>query len=123
VKLEIRLDADRVAPGQALTGHVYVLEGGRSRSLTLTVGFRERSPGYMADAFGTSGVLHQGDLATGQAVEFRVELPDSALPGVKGEHGELFWEIEAVSDEPGFDTRTSRVFEVAPPSATSRRAR
>jgi hypothetical protein len=112
VKLEIQLDADRVAPGQELTGHVLVLEGGPSRSLTLTVSFCERSPGYASVPFSRSGVLYEGDLATGQAVEFRYEMPESATPGVKGKHGELFWELEAASNEPGLDTRAHRVFEV-----------
>lgn len=118
MKLDIQLDADRVAAGQELTGHVLVLEGGPSRSLMLTVSFRERSPGYLSTPFSSSGVLYEGDLATGQAVEFRYEMADWASPGVKGKHGELFWELEAVSDEPGLDTRVSRVFEVAPSLAS-----
>jgi len=112
VKLDIQLDADRVAAGQELTGHVLMLEGGPARSLTLTVSFCERSPGYLSAPFSRSGVLYEGDLVTGQADEFRYEMPDWAPPGVKGKHGELFWELEAVSDEPGLDTRARRVFEV-----------
>lgn len=114
MKLEIQLDAHRVAPGQELIGHVLVLEGGPSRSLTLTVSFCERSPGYMSTPFSRSGVLYEGDLATGQAVEFRYEMPDWAAPGVKGQHGELYWELEATSDEPGFDTRVRRRIEIVP---------
>ena len=112
MKLELRLDADRLARGAELSGHVLVLEGGRSRSLALTVSFCERSPGYLSVALSRRGVLHEGDLSTGQAVEFHYELPPDALPSVKGKHGELFWQLEAVSDEPGFDTRVTRVFEV-----------
>jgi hypothetical protein len=113
VKLDVQLDADRVAPGQELSGHVLVLEGGRSRSLTLTVSFCEQSPGYLSVPFSQSGVLYEGDLATGQAVEFRCELPEAAPPSVKGEHGQLFWELEVVSHEPGLDTHARRVFDVA----------
>lgn len=114
MKLELRLDDDRVAPTQELAGHVLVREGGPSRSLTLTVRFCERSPTLLAIPFSTSTVLHEGDLATGQAVEFRWEIPAWATPGVKGKHGELFWELEAVSADPGLDTRVTRVFDVVP---------
>jgi hypothetical protein len=117
VKLALEVDAEPVAPGEEVTGRVVVVEGGRSRSLTLAVSFRERSPAYLETPFSTSGVLHEGDLAAGQAVEFRFVLPEGALPGVKGKNGELFWELEAVSDEPGLDTRASRVLDVRRPYA------
>jgi hypothetical protein len=112
VRLVLELDADRVAPGEEVRGRVLVVEGGRSRSLTLTLSFRERSPAYLETPFGDGGVLHEGDLAAGQALAFRIVLPDDALPSVKTSHGELFWELEAVSDEPGLDTRVSRTLEV-----------
>jgi hypothetical protein len=115
VKLELRLDADRVAPGRELAGHVLVLEGGESRSLTLTVRLCERSPGYLEIQFGHTAVLSEGDLATGQTVEFRFELPKEAPPSVKGKHGELYWELEAASDAPGLDARASQIFEVTAP--------
>jgi hypothetical protein len=112
VNLAIELDTERVVPGGEVSGRVLVHEGGRSRSLTLTVAFRERSPAYLETPFSDGGVIHEGDLATGQAVEFRFTLPDAALPGVRGKHGELLWELEAVSDEPGFDTRAGRRLDV-----------
>ena len=112
MKLSIEVDAERVAAGEEVTGRVLVLEGGRSRSLTLTVTFRERSPSYDETAFSDSGVLHEGDLATGQALGFGFGLPSDAPPSVKGKHGELVWELEAVSDEPGLDTRVVRPIEV-----------
>jgi hypothetical protein len=88
-----------------------VLEGGRSRSLTLAVGLREQSPRYVEHAFDSRGVIHEGDLATGQAVEFRFTLPVDAPPSVKGKRGELYWQVDAVSDEPGLDTQAGRRFE------------
>lgn len=114
MKLAIALDAELVAPGETLTGLVNVLEGGESRSLTLTVSFCERSPAYMATPFSHSGVIHEGDLATGEAITFEYEIPEWATPGVKGEHGELYWEVEAASDEPGLDTHVRHVFDVVP---------
>jgi hypothetical protein len=112
VKLALELGAEGVAAGDEVLGRVLVVEGGRSRSLTLTLSFRERSPAYLETPFSDGGVLHEGDLATGQALEFRFVLPNDALPSVKTRHGELFWELEAVSDAPGLDTRVSRVLEV-----------
>jgi hypothetical protein len=113
VKLELELDYGHVTPGEQLTGRVVVLEGGASRTLTLTVRFCERSRQLESTAFSTSTVLHHGDLATGQTMEFGCELPKDALPSVKGKVGELFWELEASSDEPGPDTQIRRRFEVA----------
>jgi hypothetical protein len=114
VKLALELDAETVAAGEEVRGRVLVVvEGGGSRSLSLTLSFRERSPSYLETPFSDGGVLHQGDLATGQAIEFRFLLPSNALPSVKTRHGELFWELEAVSDEPGLNTRVSRTLEVA----------
>lgn len=117
MKLEIQLDADRVAPGQALDGRILVHEGGVSRTVTLTVSFCERSPATMSIVFSQDAILHEGDLETGQALEFGFRLPDWALPSVRGKHGELFWRLDVVSDEPGPDTRATRVFEVATPVA------
>lgn len=115
MKLDLQLDDTRFAPGDELTGRVLVLEGGRSRSLTLTVSFYESSPAYLSVPFSQSAVLHEGDLAAGQAVEFRSELPHWASPAVKAKHGELYWELEAVSDEPGLDTRARLRFDVVAP--------
>jgi hypothetical protein len=112
VKLSLEFDREAVAAGEAVTGRVRILEGGASRSLTLTVSFCERSPSFLTVASADSGVIHEGDLATGGAVDFRFALPASAPPTVRGRHGELFWQLEAVSDEPGLDTRVARPFEV-----------
>lgn len=112
MKLELRLDRDRVAPGEELTGDVVVVEGGESRALTLTVGFHERSPSFHEVPFGATGVLHEGELATGATIPFRYELPAWAAPGVEGRYGELFWEVEAASDDPGLDTRARARFDV-----------
>ena len=112
MRLALDLDAGAVEPGDTLAGRVLVVEGGASRSLTLTVNLRERSPGYVVPAFESRSLLHEGDLATGQTIEFRCAVPKGAPPSVKGKHGELFWELDVVSDERGLDTRASRGFAV-----------
>ena len=113
MKLEIALDSALVSPGGTLKGIVEVLEGGEARSLTLTVSFCESSPSYMAVPFSRSGVIHEGDLATGQAVTFQFDLPEWAPPGVKSKHAELYWQVEAVADRPGLDARASRKFQIS----------
>jgi hypothetical protein len=113
VKLGIDLDTERVAPGAEVGGSVVVVEGGKARSLTLAVGFFERSPAFRIAAFQDRVVIHEGELATGQEVPFHYALPDSAPPSVEGRHTELYWELEAVADEPGLDARVTRRFEVA----------
>lgn len=110
MKLDVQLDAESVGRGDTLTGRVLVLEGGESRSLTLTVSLRERSPSFVEPASETSNVLHHGELATGQSIEFTWGVREDAPPSVQGKQGELFWQLEVVSDEPGLDTRVSRVF-------------
>jgi len=112
MKLEIRPDDGAAPPGQELTGHVHVHEGGSSRTLVLTLRFWERSASFSSTPFASGGVIHEGDLATGQAVDFRCPIPAWATPGVKGKHAELFWELEAVSDSPGLNARATTVVEI-----------
>jgi hypothetical protein len=114
VKLQIQLDSDRVAPEEKIAGRINVVEGGPSRSVTLTISFYERSPGYEAIPFSTSAVVHEGELVTGEAIDFDYLLPEGAPPSLNGKHGELYWELEATSDEPGLDTHVRRRIEVVP---------
>ena len=102
-----------VAPGGDVVGHVLVQEGGAARGLRVTVSLSERSPAFRATAFSAGGVIHEGDLRTGQAVAFRCGIPSWAAPGVKGKNGELVWELEAVADVGGRpDARAARVLDV-----------
>lgn len=114
MRLEIRLDEAKVAPGGELTGDVLVHEGGSSRALTLTLSFRERSPSFQAEPFSKGTVVHEGDLSTGETIAFRCAVPAWATPGVRGKDAELLWELEAVSDRPGLDARAPTAVEVRP---------
>ena len=113
MKLLVEVEREPVAPGHELTGRVVALEGGRARSLTLGIGFFEQSPGYRVAALDVRGVIHDGDLASGDAVAFHYAVPEWALPSVKARHCELFWELEVVVDRPGPDVVVRRRFEVA----------
>lgn len=50
------------------------------------------------------GELHAGDLETGASFPFAIALPADALPSYRSPNGELFWELDARSDERGVDT-------------------
>ena len=112
MKLGLELASDRPAPGEEISGRVIVLEGGSSRSLKLTLGFHERTAAYSATPYSTSSVLHEGELASGQEVDFTFQLPPEAPPSVKAGHSELLWELEATADRPGLDPHVIRRIEV-----------
>jgi hypothetical protein len=114
-RIDLVLDTDRLVfrPGEWVRGHVAIIEGGKSRDLNVTVRYRERSPDYSATvAEHTSGSLHTGELTAGQSYDFAAQIPADALPTLSSAHGELYWEVEARSDEFGIDTKASRVIDV-----------
>jgi len=114
-RLELRVDRERYAPGDTVTGTVAVLEGGRSRALEVLLQYNERTEDYAAVAVSvSSGPLQAGDLATGSAFAFRLALPPDALPNHRSDHGELYWELDAKSEERGADTHERRRIDVEP---------
>lgn len=99
-------------PSGWVRGRVSVLESERSRSLKVSVHFRERTSDYSATAVSCGGEpVHVGDLVAGTSFEFAIQLPPDALPGYRSDHGELYWEVEARSDKPGRDTVVERRIE------------
>jgi hypothetical protein len=114
-RLELILDRDRCAPGQTITGTVHVLEGGRSRSLEVLLEYHERTEDYATVATRVSTApLHTGDLATEMSIGFELALPADAFPNYRAEHGELYWQLDAKSEEFGRDTHERRRIDVAP---------
>ena len=114
--LEIQLEGGDgpYPPGDWVRGRVAVLGGAKSRALYVSLHFRERSVDYSSTPRSVEGpALNEGDLASGTSFPFAIQLPSDALPGVESAHGSLHWEVEAKSDERGFDTRVQRRFEVA----------
>ena len=61
-----------------------------------------------------AGPLHTGDLPDG-SFSFEVRLPDDALPAYRSSHGELYWELDARSDELGRDTHARERLNVVVP--------
>jgi len=112
VKLEIILDSDRAAQGDKGAGRVDVVEGGPSRSLTLTLTFHEQTQSYSVVRYDSGGVIHEGEVVTGTPVDFDFTVPAEAPPSVKCKHSELYWELAITSDEHGLDTDVSRRLEV-----------
>jgi hypothetical protein len=113
VKLKLELESDRIRLGERVVGRVIVLECGSSRSVTLTLSFIERTGPYTAVANSSGFVLHQGELAAGQTLDFDFTMPADSRPSLKTKHSELFWELDVHSDEPGLDSYARRQFHVA----------
>jgi hypothetical protein len=123
VKLEVRPERERYAPGETVAGAVVVAEGGSSRRLEIELRYREQTmlEEYEHTALTVpGGELHTGDLEAGASFAFAIPLPADALPSFKSAHGELFWELDARSDERGVDTHERvRVVVASPSSATA----
>ena len=111
MKLELVL-GERAAQGERVTGRVDVVEGGASRSLTLTLSFHEQTQSYSAVRYSSGGEIHTGELVTGQPVSFDFKVPAEAPPSLKSKHAELYWELAITSDEHGLDTHAQQRLEV-----------
>ena len=102
----LALEVDRLdhAAGGEVAGTVVVTEGGRSRRLEVFLLFRERTSDFEHDALRIgSGPLAEGPLEAGRAYRFALGVPTDALPSFASDHGELFWEVDARSDQLGRD--------------------
>jgi hypothetical protein len=112
-RLDLVLPSVVFQPGEWVRGHVAILEGGKSRDLKVIVRFREKTPDYSATVSELpSSDLHTGELTAGASYDFAVQIPAGALPTYSSPHGDLYWEVEARSDEFGIDTKESRVIDV-----------
>lgn len=115
-RLQLQLERDRYAPGDTVRGTILVLEGGGSRSLEALLEYNEKTADYREVAISiSSGPLHAGDLTTGTSFDFELALPPDALPNYGSANGELYWQVNAKSDEFGRDTHESSRIQVAPP--------
>jgi hypothetical protein len=101
VRLRIDPQATAVAPGDAVGGHVIVLEGGGARSLVAQLEFVERVPKFTHTAHVEAAtVLAEHDLETGAVLPFALRLPEHAPPGVSTAVGSLDWELVVRVDRP-----------------------
>lgn len=115
-RLQLQLDRERYRPGEAVRGSILVLEAGGSRSLEALLEYTEETADYREVSISIpTGPLHEGELTTGTSFDFELVLPPNALPNYKSEHGELYWEVDAKSDERGRDTHDRRRIEIELP--------
>jgi hypothetical protein len=114
LRFRLELEHEHYAPGDTVKGTILVLEGGESRSLEALLEYNEETDDYSEVALSIpSGPLHEGPLTTGASFEFELGLPPDALPNYQSRHGELYWQVDAKSDESGRDTHERRRIEVA----------
>jgi hypothetical protein len=114
VKLELSVEDRPFAPGEWIHGRVEVLEGGRSRRLSVMLHQRDSTADY-AGTIRTieTAELHSGDLTAPASLEFALQVPPDALPNYSDPLGSTFWELDARSDEPGMDTHARKRIVVA----------
>jgi hypothetical protein len=113
VRLILEVDRTEYRPGDEVTGKVVVGYGGRSRRLEVFLLFRERTKGFEHEALRIgSGPLTEGGLEEGQAYRFAIRLPPDAPPNIKTQNAELFWEVDARSDQLGRDAHARQRIQV-----------
>ncbi len=104
-ELALELDGGpRWHPGEALSGRVIVTEGGKSRSLRVSLAFVNQTSDYREPSVViASAPLHEGELVAGTRLPFRLAIPPDAPPPHMAPWGRLFWEVDAQSDQFGPD--------------------
>ena len=114
VRLALELDRSSFVPGGEVAGTVLVTRGGPSRKLEVFLLFRERTSDFEHVAVRVgSGPLAEGALVAETTHRFAIRLPPDALPGVATDHAELYWEVDAHSDQLGPDAHARQRIEVA----------
>lgn len=113
MKLTVELDADSAAPGEAISGRVRVEDGGSARQLLVELVYREMVSDYTGATVRVSvPPLHEGDLETGSAFAFSLQVPPDALPNQSSPHGFVTWTVTARCDRFGADVRDAAAVEV-----------
>jgi hypothetical protein len=113
VRLRVEVDGEPLAPGAAVSGRVVVEDGGRARSLSVSLAFVERTEDFhtVARDAGTQ-VVAEGDLADGAIVPFQLRLPEDARPHIATAHARIGWEVRARVDRTGPDPTADRPVEL-----------
>ena len=99
--LRVEVEGSDHRLGGSVRGRVVVRMGGESRGLKVTLAFCERSPDYTNALAGATQRLHEGDLVDGAVFEFDLATHAEGKPSFRSAHGELFWQVQATSDEIG----------------------
>ena len=97
--LELRLDRDRIGPGELVRGDVIAAREVPGR-VDVAVRLHERSLACDVVAVEVAAVAsRRGELADRVAYAFAIELPADALPSCPSPHGGLLWSVEASASE------------------------
>jgi hypothetical protein len=115
VTLELRLERERFAPGDAVRGSAAVTEGGGAGEIRVWLSFRERSGEYEAVARTLPGGSLEADLVPGTAHGFAIELPSDAPASYISRHGALWWTVDAEVRGEAAGRAVRRRIEVGPP--------
>jgi hypothetical protein len=114
-RFRLRLEQERYTAGDTVSGSVDVLEGGRCRSLEVSLDYNEETEDFLdLGRRAASQRLHEGEVATGASFPFALTIPADALPNYRSANGELYWEVYFTSDQPGRDAEERRRIEVEP---------
>jgi hypothetical protein len=109
VNLQLAVNEAAARPGDWVRGRVTATSGGSSRSLEVSLHYREKTDDYSATGrTETVPPLHTGDLTTGQTFDYAIQLPVDALPNFETFNGSLSWVVEARSDQLGRDAVATR---------------
>jgi hypothetical protein len=101
MRLRIELEQAAARPGEAITGAVVVLDGGRARRIQAWLEFVERAGKLTAVARKEPPqTLAEGELHADRLLRFELRLPADALPPLTTEVGELRWDLVVHVDRP-----------------------
>jgi hypothetical protein len=115
VRLELRLERDRFAPGDTVRGSAAVAEGGGPGEIRVWLSFRERSGEYEAVTMTLPGGSLEAKLAPGTAHGFAIALPPDAPASYISRHGALWWTVDASVGGEAAGGAVRRRIEVGPP--------
>jgi hypothetical protein len=119
VRLEVRLERDRFAPGDTVRGSAAVAEGGGAGEIRVWLSFHERSGEYEAVRMTLPGGSLEAQLAPGTAHGFAIELPGEAPPSFISRHGALWWTVDASVGGEASGAAVRRRIEVGAPRITA----
>ena len=109
MSLQLALPTDRFAPGEWITGTVFVHAYVPARSLAVHVTLFESTRSYTEEVItGWTGFLSQGPLPERSSFPFQLQLPLNVPPPYRSEWGELYWEVDAKADVAGGTDAHSR---------------
>lgn len=112
-RLSIEVVAGTHRPGDRVTGAVTVTDGGRVRTLTASLVYREWTRDYSEPARVEGATTLASDpVADGARLQFGLSLPADALPNHISARGGLRWEVVAETDVPGPDAAARQPIEV-----------